>query len=184
KRGSFTGAHTDHPGLFRAAEGGVVFLDEIGDMPADLQVKLLRVLQEREVRPVGETRTVPVDVRVLSATHRDLHAQIAGGVFREDLYYRLNVVELRLPDLDRRREDIPLLVADKLAQLVAAGSPRRVFSAEALELLCSAAWPGNIRQLFNVVEQNVALAPGRVIGAAQVQRSLGEARSVLPSLDQ
>ncbi|HWY24839.1 MAG TPA: sigma 54-interacting transcriptional regulator, partial [Nevskia sp.] len=184
RRGAFTGAHADHPGLFRAAEGGTVFLDEIGDMPPELQVKLLRVLQEREVRPVGETRTVPVDVRVLSATHRDLPAAIASGSFREDLYYRLNVVNLQLPTLEQRREDIPLLVAARLAQLAAAGAPRRVYSAEAMELLVSAAWPGNIRQLFNVVEQSVALAPARSIGAAQLRRCLGEQPAVLPSLDE
>ena len=184
KRGAFTGAHTDHPGLFRAAEGGVVFLDEIGDMPAELQSKLLRVLQEREVRPVGETRTIPVDVRVLSATHRDLDAYVKSGAFREDLYYRLNVVSLHLPTLDQRREDIPLLVAHRLTQLVADGAPRRVYSPEAMETLVAAAWPGNVRQLFNVVEQNVALAPGRVIGAALVRKSLGEQNSSLPSFDE
>ncbi len=184
KRGSFTGAHTDHPGLFRAAEGGVVFLDEIGDMPSELQAKLLRVLQEREVRPVGETRTIPVDVRVISATHRDLEAAVKAGTFREDLYYRLNVVSLHLPTLDERREDIPLLVAHRLAQLVSDGAPRRVYSPEAMETLVAAAWPGNIRQLFNVVEQNVALSPGRVIGAALVRKSLGEQNSSLPSFDE
>ena len=163
RRGAFTGAHADHPGLFRAANGGTVFLDEIGDMPAELQVKLLRVL---------------------SATHRDLPARIAEGAFREDLYYRLNVVGLQLPTLEQRREDIPPLVAFRLAQLVAAGAPRRVYSAEAMELLAAAAWPGNIRQLFNVVEQNVALATARIISAAQVRRSLGDQPMTLPSLDQ
>ena len=184
RRGAFTGAHSDQPGLFRAAEGGTVFLDEIGDMPPELQVKLLRVLQEREVRPVGDTHTIAVDVRVLSATHRDLDAAIAAGTFREDLYYRLNVVGIGLPALEQRREDIPLLVAARLAQLVAAGAPRRVFSAEAMELLVGAAWPGNIRQLFNVVEQCVALAPARSIGAAQLRRCIGEQPAVLPSLDE
>jgi two-component system response regulator GlrR len=184
KRGAFTSAHNDHTGLFRAAEGGVVFLDEIGDMPAELQVKLLRVLQEREVRPVGETRTVPVDVRVLSATHADLQSKVKESVFREDLYYRLNVVGLRLPTLEERREDIPLLVAQRLAQLSANGAPRRVYSPEAMEVLAAAAWPGNVRQLFNVVEQNVALSPGRVIGAALVRKALGEQDSTLPSFDQ
>jgi two-component system response regulator GlrR len=184
RRGAFTGAHADHPGLFRAADGGTVLLDEIGDMPPELQVKLLRVLQEREVRPVGDTRTVPVDVRVLSATHRDLSAAIAAGTFREDLYYRLNVVALQLPTLEQRREDIPLLIAARLAQLAAAGAPRRVYSAEAMELLVSAPWPGNIRQLFNVIEQSVALSPSRTIGAAQLRRSLGEQSSALQPLDQ
>jgi len=184
KRGAFTGAHADHLGLFRAAEGGTVFLDEIGDMPADLQAKLLRVLQEREVRPVGETRTVPVDVRVLSATHSDLEARVKAGTFREDLFYRLNVVGLRLMALAERREDIPLLVAHRLAQLVSDGVPRRVYSPEAMEVLVAAAWPGNVRQLFNVVEQNVALSPSRVISAALVRKALGEQDSALPSFDE
>jgi len=184
KRGAFTGAQNDHQGLFRAADGGSVFLDEIGDMPAELQVKLLRVLQEREVRPVGETRTVPVDVRVLSATHSDLESRVATGSFREDLFYRLNVVRLRLPTLDERREDIPLLVAHRLQQLAEGGAPKRVYSPEAMEVLVAAAWPGNVRQLFNVVEQNVALAPGRVISGALVRRSLGETGSGLPSFDE
>jgi two-component system, NtrC family, response regulator GlrR len=184
KKGSFTGAQTDHPGLFRAADNGSVFLDEIGDMPAELQVKLLRVLQEREVRPVGETRTIPVDVRVLSATHSDLEARVAAGTFREDLFYRLNVVRLRLPSLDERREDIPALVAHRLHQLAETGQPKRVYSPEAMEVLVAAAWPGNVRQLFNVVEQNVALAPGRVISGALVRRSLGETGSGLPSFDE
>jgi two-component system response regulator GlrR len=184
KKGAFTGAHNDHPGLFRAAEGGSVFLDEIGDMPAELQVKLLRVLQEREVRPVGETRTLPVDVRVLSATHSDLESRVAAGTFREDLFYRLNVVRLRLPALDERREDIPLLVAHRLHGLAEAGQPKRVYSPEAMEVLVAAAWPGNVRQLFNVVEQNVALSPGRVISGALVRRSLGETGGGLPSFDE
>jgi two-component system response regulator GlrR len=184
RKGAFTGAQNDHPGLFRAADGGSLFLDEIGDMPAELQVKLLRVLQEREVRAVGETRTVPVDVRVLSATHSDLESRVAAGSFREDLFYRLNVVRLRLPALDERREDIPLLVAHRLRQLADAGAPKRVYSPEAMEALVAAAWPGNVRQLFNVVEQNVALAPGRVISGALARRSLGETGGGLPSFDE
>ena len=185
KRGAFTGASADHPGLFRAADGGTVFLDEIGDMPSELQVKLLRVLQEREVRPVGETRSVKVNVRVLSATHRNLEAQVSGQKFREDLYYRLNVVALHLPPLKTRREDIPLLVNHRLQQLSEGGAPRRVYSPEAMEMLVGAAWPGNIRQLFNVVEQNVALSPGRVIGAAMVRRAIGEDQTAaMPSFDE
>ena len=185
KRGAFTGASADHPGLFRAADGGTVFLDEIGDMPSELQVKLLRVLQEREVRPVGETRSVKVNVRVLSATHRNLEAQVSAQKFREDLYYRLNVVALQLPPLKTRREDIPLLVNHRLQQLSEGGAPRRVYSPEAMEMLVGAAWPGNIRQLFNVVEQNVALSPGRVIGAAMVRRAIGEDQTAaMPSFDE
>jgi two-component system response regulator GlrR len=184
RKGSFTGAHADYPGLFRAAEGGTIFLDEIGDMPVTLQVKLLRVLQEREVRPVGETRNIPVDVRVLSATHCDLESRVMSKEFREDLFYRLNVVRLKLPTLDERREDIPLLVAHQLAQLAANGAPKRTYSAEAMEVLASAAWPGNIRQLFNVVEQTVALSSGRVIGAALLRNCLDDKGSALPSFDQ
>jgi two-component system, NtrC family, response regulator GlrR len=184
RRGAFTGAHSDQPGLFRAANGGIVFLDEIGDMPIELQVKLLRVLQEREVRPVGETRTIPVNVRVLSATHCDLESRVAEGTFRADLYYRLKVVSLHLPSLKDRREDIPLLVAHQLAQLADKGAPRRVYSPEAMEVLVAAPWQGNVRQLFNVIEQNVALAPGRVIGAALVRKALGENGGSLPSFDQ
>lgn len=173
KKGAFTGATSDHLGLFRAAEGGTILLDEIGDMPPELQVKLLRVLEERQVRPVGESRTVAVDVRVLSATHRDLEDKIAAGEFREDLFYRLNVVRLRIPALEERREDIPALVQHKLQQLQQAGAPKRVYAPEAMSTLVAAKWPGNIRQLFNVVEQNVALAAGSVISVGQVEKALG-----------
>jgi len=183
RRGAFTGAHADHQGLFRAAHGGTLLLDEIGDMPAGLQAKLLRVLQEREVRPVGETRTIAVDVRVISATHCDLEARVADGRFREDLFYRLNVVRLRLPSLQQRREDIPLLIAHRLDQLHRVGAPRHQFSAESLDLLAAAPWPGNVRQLFNVVEQCVALTPGRTIGAALVRKCLGQGSMALSSLD-
>jgi len=183
RRGAFTGAHADHPGLFRSAEGGTIFLDEIGDMPHELQSKLLRVLQEREVRPVGETRTIAVNVRVLSATHCDLEARIQAGTFREDLFYRLNVVRLRLPPLESRREDIPLLVAHRLTELAGPHGQRHVFSPEALNLLVGAPWPGNVRQLMNIVEQSVALAPGIVIGAALVRRCLGETGGELQPFD-
>ena len=187
KKGAFTGATSDNLGLFRAAEGGTILLDEIGDMPAELQVKLLRVLEQREVRPVGEARSVPVDVRVLSATHRELEELITAGKFREDLFYRLNVVRLRIPPLDERREDIPLLVHERLRQLQARGAPKRVYSPDAMQRLCAASWPGNIRQLFNVVEQNVALSAGEVISVGQVDKALGEpeARSaVLETFDE
>ncbi|MEC9364930.1 MAG: sigma-54 dependent transcriptional regulator [Pseudomonadota bacterium] len=184
KRGAFTGAHADQPGLFRAADGGSVLLDEIGDMPPLLQVKLLRVLQEREVRPVGEVRSIPVDVRVISATHRDLEHLVRQGRFREDLYYRLNVVELRLPPLSVRREDIPLLVAARLRELGDRGGAKKVYSPEAMELLLAARWPGNVRQLFNVVERTVALSPGRVIAVELVRKALGEPDTAISPLDQ
>ena len=172
-KGAFTGAGRDHPGLFLGAQGGTVFLDEIGDMPAPLQVKLLRVLQEGEVRPVGATETRAVDVRILSATHRDLEEAIAGGEFREDLYYRLNVVSLTLPPLRERREDIPLLARHFLTALTEKYR-RRIhgLAPDALEMLVAADWPGNIRQLHNVLEQCCALCTTATIPASLVARAL------------
>jgi two-component system response regulator GlrR len=175
EKGAFTGATRTHKGLFQAAEGGTLLLDEIGDMPMRLQVKLLRVLQENQVRPVGSTEALEVDVRVISATHRDLQELMREGRFREDLYYRLNVVNIKIPTLDERREDIPLLVASFL-QLISkeAGQERKVYAPEAVEMLVTAEWPGNIRQLYNIVRQNVALSRSPVISAELVQQSLGE----------
>ncbi|HUX30804.1 MAG TPA: sigma 54-interacting transcriptional regulator [Thiobacillus sp.] len=172
-KGAFTGAARDHLGLFLSAEGGTMLLDEIGDMPAQLQVKLLRVLQEGEVRPVGATATRPVDVRILSATHRNLEEAIASGEFREDLYYRLNVVTLTLPPLRERREDIPLLARHFLTVLTEKYR-RRIhgFAPDALDMLTAADWPGNIRQLHNVLEQCVALCTTSTIPASQVARAL------------
>ncbi len=181
-KGSFTGASRDHPGLFRAADGGTLFLDEIGDMPLSVQVKLLRVLQEREVRPVGSVEAIPVDVRLISATHRDLEEEMAKGNFREDLYYRINVVSLELPTLAERREDIPLL-ASHFLKLVADKYGKEIsgFSPEALEQLVSAPWPGNIRQLYNIVEQVVTLSASPVISARLVQQALRNKAGELPS---
>ncbi|MFH1659599.1 MAG: sigma 54-interacting transcriptional regulator [Pseudomonadota bacterium] len=172
-KGAFTGAGASRVGLFQTANGGTLFLDEIGDMPLALQVKLLRVLQERVVRPVGTTKAEAVDVRLLSATHRDLDLAMAQGQFREDLYYRLDVVSLNLPRLDERREDIPLL-ALHFVQLLAGkyGKPVNGFAPEALEALATAAWPGNVRQLFNVVEQSCALTSTPLIPLTLVQRAL------------
>ncbi len=172
-RGAFTGAASAHVGLFQTADGGTLFLDEIGDMPLALQVKLLRVLQDRAVRPVGATRAEPVDVRVLSATHRDLEAAMAEGLFREDLYYRLDVVTMALPRLEDRREDIPLLAAYFVQQLVKKYNKGIVgIAPEAVEALASAAWPGNVRQLYNVVEQSCALATTPLISLTLIQRAL------------
>jgi len=172
-KGAFTGAGRDHPGLFLSAEGGTVFLDEIGDMPVPLQVKLLRVLQEGEVRPVGATETRAVDVRILSATHRNLDEAIASGDFREDLYYRLHVVNLTLPPLRERREDIPLLAQHFLTALTEKYH-RRIhgFAPDALDMLTAADWPGNIRQLHNVLEQCCALCTTSTIPASLVARAL------------
>lgn len=172
-KGSFTGATRDHKGLFQAAHKGTLFLDEIGDMPLSLQAKLLRVLQDKEVRPIGATESVTVDVRVISATHRNLEQEMAQGRFREDLYYRLNVVALEIPSLAQRREDIPLLVSHFLNKL-SAKNGRKVegFSPEAMELLVSASWPGNVRQLLNVVEQTVALSTTPIVSTTLVQKAL------------
>jgi two-component system response regulator GlrR len=172
-KGAFTGAVANHPGLFQAAHGGTLFLDEIGDMPVALQVKLLRVLQERVVRPVGASHAVPVDVRILSATHRDLDLAIIDGSFRKDLYYRLNVVALSLPTLSERREDIPLLATHFLSRLALKyGRKVNGFAPDAMKALTTASWPGNVRQLHNVVEQVTALATTPLVPLALVQRAL------------
>jgi len=172
-KGAFTGAVANHPGLFQAANGGTLFLDEIGDMPVALQVKLLRVLQERLVRPVGASHAVPVDVRILSATHRDLDLAIIDGSFRKDLYYRLNVVSLSLPTLAERREDIPLLASHFLSRLALKyGRKVNGFAPDAMKALTTASWPGNVRQLHNVVEQVTALATTPLVPLALVQRAL------------
>jgi two-component system response regulator GlrR len=179
-RGAFTGAIQAHKGLFQAADGGTLFLDEIGDMPLPLQVKLLRVLQEGEVRPVGSTQPIPVDVRMISATHRDLDSQREQGLFREDLYYRLNVVSLKLPSLAERREDIPLLAAHILRRLAERyRKPPLSLAPDAMALLVAAPWPGNVRQLLNLLEQSVALATTPVIPATLVQAALKEDAAAL-----
>jgi two-component system response regulator GlrR len=184
-KGSFTGAIADQRGLFVAADKGTLFLDEIGDMPLTLQVKLLRVIETREVRPIGATRSTPFDVRIISATHRDLAREKLAGTFREDLYYRLNVVNLKLPSLEERPEDIPLLAEAFLKKLAPRyGRDKASFSPEALELLVKAKWPGNVRQLYNVVRQNVALSHGAIITAELVQQSLGGNPTRLPSFDE
>jgi two-component system, NtrC family, response regulator GlrR len=182
KKGSFTGAVADRRGLFQAAQGGTLFLDEIGDMPLPLQVKLLRALEERKVRPVGSHELHDVDVRVVAATHRKLEERIASGEFREDLYYRLNVVKLYIPTLAERREDIPLLANHFLERLAERYRRNRLaFSPEAMQLLVSAPWPGNVRQLLNAIEQAVALASTEVIPDTLVSQAIdAEDRSLTP----
>ncbi|MCP5144168.1 MAG: sigma 54-interacting transcriptional regulator [Gammaproteobacteria bacterium] len=183
EKGAFTGANTRHEGLFQAADGGTLFLDEIGDMPLGLQVKLLRVLQDFAVRPVGSVTSVPINVRVISATHQDLDEMVGRGEFREDLYYRLNVVPLHMPSLGERRDDIPLLVEHFLARIgQRLQRPRKRLATDAMQLLSSAAWPGNVRQLVNVVEQCVALTPGDSIPATMVERALRHGAGAIKSL--
>ncbi len=177
-RGSFTGATRDHKGLFQAAEGGTIFLDEIGDMPLPLQVKILRVLQEKVIRPVGATNFIPVDTRIVSATHRNLTEMMASGEFREDLYYRLNVVTLELPPLAERREDIPLLANHFLTNCAKRyGKEVHSFSPDAIELLVSAPWPGNIRQLQNIIEQAVVLSTTPLITSSLLQKGMNWRRA-------
>lgn len=183
KRGAFTGALRTHAGLFVAADGGSLLLDEVGDMPLTLQAKLLRILEEKCVRPLGSERTTPIDVRVISATHRDLETEVAAGRFRQDLYYRLNVINLHMPSLAARREDIPLLAMAKLDCLARhGGGKRKSLAPGAVELLAAASWPGNVRQLFNIVEHCAALCPSRVISTDVVRCALGSETEPLPSL--
>ncbi|GAA3593764.1 two-component system response regulator GlrR [Gibbsiella greigii] len=181
-KGAFTGAVSNREGLFQAAAGGTLFLDEIGDMPLSLQVKLLRVLQERKVRPLGSNRDLDIDVRIISATHRDLQKAMAKNEFREDLYYRLNVVNLKIPALNERAEDIPLLANHLLRVAANRHKPFvRSFSTDAMKRLMTASWPGNVRQLVNVIEQCVALTSAPVIGEALVEQALEGENTALPT---
>jgi len=165
-RGAFTGAHANKKGLFEAAAGGTLFLDEIGDMPISLQGKLLRVLQDKEIRPVGGNQSVKVDVRIIAATHQDMGRAIAEGRFRQDLYYRLNVIPIRIPPLRERAEDIPVLAEAFLRKH--AGDDRIHFSNAATRKLMRASWPGNARELENCIERALALTEGQEIAAADV----------------
>ena len=168
-RGAFTGAERDRRGLFVAANGGILVLDEIGDIPMSVQTKLLRVLQEREVRPVGSSKSIPVDVRILASTNQDLEARILDKTFREDLYYRLNVLTLRLPPLRDRRDDIPLLATAFLERACREmGIGDKEFSPEGLAALAGRDWPGNVRELFNFVRRLTVFSHSDVISQAAV----------------
>ncbi|MBB4632085.1 sigma-54 specific flagellar transcriptional regulator A [Sphingosinicella soli] len=171
EKGAFTGALQSRKGRFEAADGGTIFLDEIGDMPADMQVKLLRVLEERQIERVGSNKTMGVNVRVISATHKDLEQAIAEGRFREDLFYRLNIFPLQLPALAERREDIPMLIA----HFIKLAGVKLRFNASALRALCGHRWPGNIRELRNVVERAIVLFGEDEIGVDDVEMLLGTA---------
>ncbi|HSN17703.1 MAG TPA: sigma-54 dependent transcriptional regulator [Gammaproteobacteria bacterium] len=169
KKGSFTGAVADKDGLFQAAQGGTLFLDEVAELPLHMQVKLLRVIQEKAIRAVGAQRETPVDVRILSATHRNLTEMVRTARFREDLYYRINVIELRVPPLRERPEDIPLLADHILERLAGHEAQPARLAADAATLLQSYSFPGNVRELENVLERATTLAEGRVIHAADIQ---------------
>jgi two-component system response regulator PilR (NtrC family) len=186
KKGAFTGAIADKPGLFQEADGGTLFLDEIGELSLGLQVKLLRALQERKVKPVGATDELEVDVRVVAATNRDLEAEVARGAFRADLYYRLNVIEVRLPPLRQRREDIPLLAEHFLRRFGIEHGRDAQLSAEAMRKLERYDFPGNVRELENVLERAVALSSSALIGASDVpderpNRSAAEVPAQFPA---
>ncbi|MGA8259673.1 MAG: sigma 54-interacting transcriptional regulator [Arenicellales bacterium] len=183
RKGAFTGATRNHAGLFEQADKGTLLLDEIGDMPKMLQAKVLRVLEDSQLRPLGSEQVVNVDVRIISATNRDLEEAMESGEFREDLYYRLKVVSVALPPLSERIEDIPLLVASRLTHIARqAGSARKSCSSEAMQLLMAHKWPGNVRQLQNVVDQTAALSSSPVISAELVRSTLGATSASLPSL--
>jgi two-component system response regulator PilR (NtrC family) len=162
-KGAFTGANTEKEGLFRAAAGGTLFLDEVGELPPPLQVKLLRVLQERKVRPVGGSSEVEVDVRVLAATNRNVESEVDRGAFREDLFYRLNVIRIEVPPLRERPEDIPVLAGYFLQKHAAVQGRRLEFSPEAMRWLTQQSYAGNVRELENIVERGVTLSPGSVV---------------------
>jgi DNA-binding NtrC family response regulator len=175
-KGAFTGATRNKEGLLASAEGGTVFLDEIGEMPLDLQAKLLRALQEKEIRPVGANHSVPINVRILAATNRDLASMVDHGRFRKDLYYRLNVVALRIPPLRDRREDVPLLAAHFLNRQSRNGSTKYILSDDALRTMTEYAWPGNVRELENSLERACALCSGPVLRLGDLPTQLQDFR--------
>ena len=185
EKGAFSGAINKHEGLFRSADGGTLFLDEIGDMPFSLQSKLLRVLQDFEVRPVGSTKSYSVDVRIISATHHDLEKAVEEGEFREDLYYRLGVVPLHMPALAERRDDIVPIGEHLLSSLCERhGFEKKYLAPEAKQALVSASWPGNVRQLGNVIEQCVVLSASEVIPLDLVKTALRERPGEMVPLDE
>jgi DNA-binding NtrC family response regulator len=191
-RGAFTGAVADKKGLFEQASGGTLFLDEVGEMSPALQVRLLRALEQGEVRPLGAARILKVDTRVIAATHRDLERAVAEGSFRQDLFYRLNVFAIRIPPLGERREDVPLLVAHFLATFAARGRPSASLTTAAVAALSAQPWPGNVRELENTLERLVVEARGGTIDVADLPPAFREARapletglfSGLPSLEE
>jgi two-component system response regulator HydG len=173
-KGAFTGAQQSKEGLLAIAEGGTVFLDEIGELPVDLQAKLLRAIQEKEIRPVGSTKRVPINVRILAATNRDLEQAVAQGSFRRDLYFRLNVLSLRIPPLRERRQDIPVLVEHFLERLNRSSEQPHTISDAAMKSMLAYDWPGNVRQLENCLERACALSTGPELQVADMPSSLTE----------
>jgi two-component system response regulator HydG len=179
-KGAFTGAQQPRAGLLETANSGTVFLDEIGDLPIDLQSKLLRALQEREIRPVGSTGRIRIDVRVVAATHRDLESAIRTGGFRQDLFFRLNVVQIKLPPLRERKSDIPLLVNSFLEKFADPNLPPRTISEDAMRRLMAYDWPGNVRELENCIERSVALGSGPILHLNDLPTNLQHAPGEVP----
>ena len=193
-KGAFTGAHKTKEGLLSIAQGGTVFLDEVGELTPDLQAKLLRAIQEKEIRPVGSTKTLPIDVRILAATNRNLETAVAEGHFRKDLYFRLNVLSLRIPPLRERKQDIPLLVGHFLERLSNVTGKTRTLSDESLRLMLQYDWPGNVREMENSLERASAMSSGPVLHSADLPTALqnamrysstsnGERQAIVPLAD-
>ena len=175
-KGAFTGANQSKEGLLAIAQGGTVFLDEVGELPIDLQAKLLRAIQEKEIRPVGSTKQIPIDVRILAATNKDLEHAVSQGTFRRDLYFRLNVLTLRIPPLRERRQDIPLLAAHFLERVSRSTGQERTLSDEALKIMLAYNWPGNVRELENCLERACALTTGPLIQIRDLPTDIHSAR--------
>jgi DNA-binding NtrC family response regulator len=173
-KGAFTGAQHAKDGLLTIAEGGTVFLDEVGELPIDLQAKLLRAIQEREIRPVGSTKHIPINVRILAATNRDLEEAVAQGTFRRDLYFRLNVLSLRIPSLRERRQDIPILASHFLERLSRGAEQERTLSDDALKAMLAYDWPGNVRELENCLERACAFTSGPMIHLGDLPREISQ----------
>jgi len=180
-KGAFTGANQAKDGLLAIAEGGTVFLDEVAELPVDLQAKLLRAIQEKEIRPVGSTRRIPINVRILAATNRDLEQAVMEGAFRRDLYFRLNVLSLRIPPLRERREDIPLLIAHFLERLARGSVLEKGLSDEAYKALLAYDWPGNVRELENCLERTWAFTSGPVIHVPDLPSAIANMQDAAPS---
>jgi two-component system, NtrC family, response regulator PilR len=184
KKGAFTGADTDKIGYIQAAEKGTLFLDEVGDLPLAMQVKLLRVIQEKKVRRVGDTQEEPIDVRIISATHRSLSQQVEAGEFRQDLFYRLNVIELKMPSLREIPEDIPLMVREVVERLARqSANPAPTISEEAMLALRRYDFPGNVRELENILERAMALCTGNTITEVDLYLTQASSKDKAPVLD-
>ena len=180
-RGAFTGANQAKDGLLAIADGGTVFLDEVGELPVDLQSKLLRAIQEKEIRPVGSTRRIPINVRVLAATNRDLEQAVTEGAFRRDLFFRLNVLSLRIPPLRERREDIPLLIAHFMERTLRASGLEKTLTDDAVKAMLAYDWPGNVRELENCLERTCAFTSGPMIHVSDLPAAIAGAHVAVPA---